>query len=77
MGQDYIHRLGQDRGDISLNRWLLLLHLVMMALAGSALWWLWDYDHPMKPLGDFGFGFVFGVALYSLYWRIMYGYWPD
>lgn len=51
--------------------YVLLVHFVILGLlALGALTW-------NVPLYHLGLGFLAGVALYSLFWRYWYGFWPD
>lgn len=53
------------------NSVILALHLIVIALGLGGAWIL------EIPLSHLGFGFLFGVALYSMYWRHIYGFWPE
>lgn len=53
------------------TRQVFLAHVIAIALAGLGTWIL------EIPVAHLGYGAVIGVAIYSLYWRIMYGHWPD
>ena len=50
---------------------ILAAHIAVIALGGLGVLVL------EIPLAHLGFGFLFGVALYSLYWRHIYGFWPE
>lgn len=50
---------------------VFLLHVLIISLALGGAHWL---EIPIKHLG---FGFICGIAFYSLFWRYYYGYWPD
>lgn len=50
---------------------ILAAHL---GIVGIGLGGAWLLDIPFNHLG---FGFIFGVALYSMYWRHVYGFWPE
>lgn len=50
---------------------VFLFHLIVIGLGLGGAWIL------EIPFTHLGFGFLFGVALYSLYWRHIYGYWPE
>lgn len=43
-------------------------------LAGLVLYALYFVD---VSLVDYALGFFSGIALYSLFWRWRYGFWPD
>jgi hypothetical protein len=50
---------------------ILLAHIAVLLISGGLVLFL----HTMGP--TFGWGVVFGIAIYSLYWRHKYGFWPN
>ena len=56
---------------MKLDLLVLAAHFVFVA---SALGWMF---YSGLSIYDTGAGFVLGIALYSLFWRWRYGFWPD
>ena len=60
-----------DNPDLKLDVLVMAAHFILVVvLFGLAL-----YLDPSIP--SMAFGFILGVAFYSLFWRWRYGHWPD
>lgn len=55
-------------------KWHLAIFTIIAVLVTLALGTMYFINVDVM---DYALGFISGIALYSLFWRWRYGFWPD